>query len=421
MTLGLGIGLSDAWRLDSGGFFPGATLDMSFTSGRYLGATPASLSVTRASTAYEDDASGNWTSFASNVARITNKGLLIEESRTNSIRNNTMQGAAAGTPGTLPTNWSSSVVTSLTHSVIGSGTQNGIDYIDFRVFGTPGATGTGSFQFDTNTGIAATTGQTFAQSVFVALVGGSLTGLAAGGIQLGGIERNSGGGLLLAFSLLQITPTATFTRFSTTRTIADATAAFYNPNIRYNTTNGVAVDFTIRVGWPQLELGAFATSPIPTTSAAVTRAADAITLASVAWLTSQAPMSLYAETNVPQTNTGVAYRAVEIDNGTNTARISQSGGNWLGIYNTNGSGTASAVAADTIQKTAMAMAANDLAVVTNGGTVGTDATVTALAGLNRVTFGASTLTASVPLNGYLRRVAYFPTRLDNATLQSITT
>ena len=37
---------------------------------------------------------------------------------------------------------------------------------------------------------------------------------------------------------------------------------------------GVVVDFTIRIGWPQLELGAFATSPIRTTSAAVTRNTD---------------------------------------------------------------------------------------------------------------------------------------------------
>jgi hypothetical protein len=40
-----------------------------------------------------------------------------------------------------------------------------------------------------------------------------------------------------------------------------------------------AVDATFRIGWPQLELGAFASSPIRTTSAAVTRATDDITLA----------------------------------------------------------------------------------------------------------------------------------------------
>jgi len=32
-------------------------------------------------------------------------GLLIEERRTNGIRNNTFVGAVVGNPGTLPTNW----------------------------------------------------------------------------------------------------------------------------------------------------------------------------------------------------------------------------------------------------------------------------------------------------------------------------
>jgi hypothetical protein len=74
-----------------------------------------------------------WWSFASNLPRITNQGLLVEEARTNSIRNNSMQGAVAGTPGTLPTNWSESRAAGLTQTVVGTGTQNGIDYIDIRL------------------------------------------------------------------------------------------------------------------------------------------------------------------------------------------------------------------------------------------------------------------------------------------------
>jgi hypothetical protein len=74
-----------------------------------------------------------------------------------------------------------------------------------------------------------------------------------------------------------------------------------------------------------------------------------------------------------------------------------------------------------VQKSAVAIAANDLAACMNGGAVGTDASVTALTGLDRITFGASKVAGSVMLNGYLRRVAYFPTRLSNAELQAITT
>ena len=93
-------------------------------------------SITRASTKYAQDLAGVWTEFASGVPAITDRGILIEESRTNQIRNNSMQGAVAGTPGTLPTNWGVSVAGGLTRTVVGTGTENGIEYIDVRVQGT---------------------------------------------------------------------------------------------------------------------------------------------------------------------------------------------------------------------------------------------------------------------------------------------
>src|SRR5262245_39960726 len=118
--------------------FNNATIDLDFVNNRYFG--PAQIACSRASVGYATDAGGNWLPFASNAARITNKGLLIEESRTNGIRNNAMQGAAAGTPGTLPTNWAYQVTHGLATQVAGTGTELGVDYVDLRVFGTPSAT-----------------------------------------------------------------------------------------------------------------------------------------------------------------------------------------------------------------------------------------------------------------------------------------
>lgn len=90
MTLGLGIGLSDAWRLDSGGFFSGATLDMGFARGAYLGAAPANLTVTRSGTnatdlTYDQTSRTGYNSYAANTPAIDQsaaRGLGSWESRT---------------------------------------------------------------------------------------------------------------------------------------------------------------------------------------------------------------------------------------------------------------------------------------------------------------------------------------------------
>src|ERR1044072_2556096 len=96
---------------------PQATIDMDFARGRYFGKTLSDLTFTRALAAYAEDAGGVYTQFGSGAPRITNKGFLIEEARTNSIRNNSAQGATigvVGSGGALPTNWNTQNVAGLT-------------------------------------------------------------------------------------------------------------------------------------------------------------------------------------------------------------------------------------------------------------------------------------------------------------------
>ena len=80
----------------STGCFGGSTYDLNFATSSYCGTTLGAISVVRASSGEAVDNSGNWSSFSSNTPRITNAGLTREESRTNSIRNSTFVGAAAG-------------------------------------------------------------------------------------------------------------------------------------------------------------------------------------------------------------------------------------------------------------------------------------------------------------------------------------
>jgi hypothetical protein len=64
---------------------PGATIDMWFAKSVYFGASPGNLSVVRASLGYGDDETGRWVQFGNDVARITAKGLLIEDGCSNVV------------------------------------------------------------------------------------------------------------------------------------------------------------------------------------------------------------------------------------------------------------------------------------------------------------------------------------------------
>lgn len=262
----------------------GASFDAVYTQDLYsdfgVASTAAAIhSVTRASTKYVEDTSGLWTSVSANTLARSNKGVLIEESRTNSIRNNSMQGAAAGTPGTLPTNWSASVAGGLTRTVVGTGTANGIEYIDVRVQGTTTDTSLAlSLNLDGAAVIAASVGQNWTQSAFISVTSGTLTGVSS--ITYSIQERTAGSGLNFKTSSdFKSSLSAVVSRPTFATTLTDATVAFIYPAIWVASTgSGVAIDITLRIGWPQLELGAFATSPIRTTSSSATRAADAITI-----------------------------------------------------------------------------------------------------------------------------------------------
>jgi hypothetical protein len=211
-------------------------------------------------------------SFSSGTPRIVpGKGLLIEGSRTNSVRNSTMVGVAAGTPGTLPTNWTASAATGLSHQVVGTGTLGGLTYLDLRVYGTAGSTAATGFSPEAATQIVASSGQTWTASWYMALVGGSLNNVTA--LRFDVTERNSGGSAVQTTNGSDIkgSLTTSLQRFSLTRTLTDATTVGVLTTIRGAVTNGAAVDYTLRLAAPQIESGAHMSSPILTSGSAATR------------------------------------------------------------------------------------------------------------------------------------------------------
>jgi len=423
-------------------------LTRSTSRARFFGAAPSLLldflsgsldsriTFTRASTATFFNSSGVLTSASNDVARfdfnpatLAARGLLIEESRTNSIRNNTMQGAVAGTPGTLPTNWSTfTALTGLTREIVGTGTENGITYIDIRVSGTPSGAGRYDFVYETVTGVAALNGQTWTNSGYFKLQAGTLTGITA--VRLYFEEKNSGGGYLTEQNTTIANPTSAALntqRASATRTLNQATTAFLLPGVNFVLT-GAAIDITLRIGLPQLEQGAFATSVIPTTTTALTRAADVASVNTLSpWFNASAG-TIYVEASIPFT-TANSRGPIRFDDGTDSNRIMIRNGGAAsrldgrvvsgGSNVANLESAATAITANTTFKAALAYAVDDYSMSLNGGTPLTDTSGALPIGLSRLLIGNAENTTN-PAGSLIRRITYYPRRLANAELQAIT-
>jgi hypothetical protein len=175
---------------------------------------------------------------------------------------------------------------------------------------------------------------------------------------------------------------------------------------------------------PQLELGAFATSVIPTTTAAATRAADVAVMTGAnfsSWY-NQTNGTMYAEavslrpqgdtTRIIAISDGTANNSIRVNAATTSLAIVTAGNTEAGFnlaLNTNA-----------INRFALAYKLNDANGVVNG-TAGTTDTSVVLPVVDRLEFGRLAAgTSGNILVGHIRRIAYFPRRLANAELQAIT-
>lgn len=352
-------------------------------------------------------------------------GLLIEEQRTNSIRNNTMQGAVAGTPGTAPTNWTiSNPVDGITPQIVGTGTSNGIQYIDVKYTGTSGTAGaTTLIGFEQNAQIAALNGQTWTSSAYVAIVGGSTTNIPA--LVLRTRFNNAAAANLTTTDVSVATATSTLSRFVVTGTATDATTAFVNATIVANFADNSAIDITLRIGLPQLEQGATATSVIPTTTAAATRATDTAVMQGANFSNWYNPVegTLFVEA----ANAQAAPALFSTDDGTTSNRVITyfNAANSPAFRVVSGGVDQANFAAGSIAQNATfrlsaAYQLNNFAASLNGAATVTDTSGTVPTVQTTARLGANVSGATI-INGYLRRIAYYPRRLSNNELQAITT
>jgi hypothetical protein len=396
------------------------------------GVGPA-ITFTRASDATYFDADGVLQAASNNVPRFDHSGgsslgLLIEEARTNSIRNSQAGGAVAGTPGTPPTNWPlTGTAGGLTREIVATGTSNGLAYIDIKFSGIVTAA-TFQIALDPESGsqVAASSGQTWTNSAYIALISGSVPDC-----NIGITERLADGTFVTASTTNTASSlTSALQRFSHTRTLTDATTARVSAVLRVTATNGATINFTLRIAAPQLEQGAFATSYIPTTTAAATRAADSAVVTPISSFYNQSEGTIYNEFTVPvldgastlrgismfTENAGIQNRFQSSFRGTGLHAFAAASANVAEWDITSAAGL---ITAGTNNRLAMGynMAGNH-ARSYNGAAVATSSTAGATPTRERLLLGFN---GSAHMNGHIRKIAYWPRRLSNTLLQQLTT
>lgn len=348
-------------------------------------------------------------------------GLLVEEARTNSVTNNTMVGAVAGTPGTLPTSWGTYVApTGLTRTIVGSGIVNGINYIDVRFNGTPSSTSEITLYLSPAT--TATLAQAWTSTAWLSLAGGSTSNI--GGISLRNFELNSGAYVREINTNFVSSISSDFVRRQNITTSFGASANQIQLALAiFATAAGTPIDITIRIGLPQLEQGAFATSVIATSTATATRAADVASITGTnfsSWY-NQTEGTVFTQFRPLSTST-IAIAGFDDGTNDNRWRLGRvSSGEAQQIVQVSGinqvTTVISSLALNGLASTAATVRLNDCS-LTTAGLIPLDDTSCTIPTVNKMTIGsAQVLTAA---GSTIRRLAYWPVRLPNATLQAIT-
>lgn len=165
----------------------------------------------------------------------------------------------------------------------------------------------------------------------------------------------------------------------------------------------------------QLEAGSFATSYIKTEAASVTRSADVASVNTLSPWWNNVEGTLFADYTA-SSSSFVAMLYTDASN--NMVMI---GGTSGAAFDVNNAGVVQATLGARVlsAKIAARFKANDFAVCLNGGAVATDTSGTVPSITDRLALGYFP-GVGLQINGYLRRVTFYPRTLTSAELQAIT-
>jgi hypothetical protein len=339
------------------------------------------------------------------------KGLLIEESRTNLLQNSIWGGAVAGTPGTAPTNWIFGYNLGDIVSVA-AGT-----YASGNAIRMSASANRQALRFDFTTSASVT--YTLSVSVYV----------------------NSGNSRVDNLVLPAALPTGAtasyFVNGVSTAGSASLTLGVWNRVSVVIATSTTTGTLQLRIGigcsfnqtadatfdMPQLEVGAFSTSYIPTSAGATsTRNADLasmtgtnfsdwfnategtfVTRGATGATTSSFPLALYVSDGTTQNRMTIGYFNF------NNFQVVDTNVSQCGITTTTPSTNVQTT-------TTAAYKLNNFAASTNASNTVTD-TLGTVPTVNQLRFGA-TLGGGQAFNGPIQRFFYYPQRLTNAEVQA---
>lgn len=383
----------------------GASIDLDFANNRTFGCNTFldCLSIVRATpaTSYAQTSSGTLTGFAANTLRMTDLGLLIEEARTNlQLWSSDFSNAA----------WIKESFSSGTNPVVTTASGNapdGTNTANKVVFSRTNGTSNSDVAQAVTLGATAT----YIGSLYVQAFAAGDVGKVISIWQYDGTVKN----------LQNVTLTAAWQRVQTTGA-STLNSGSSRQLSSFGLVNGDGASTgTVNVLCWQADgqQGSFITSPVPTTTASVTRAADVVKMTG---LNFPPPFSLFAKvTPVGQAQT------IDILN-TQTSLV-----NSVGIYTpsafnawvressstTANVGVGSGLAANTVARIAARYAINDVNVAGNGSAGTPDASVTPPT-MTQLNFGPSPVAfAGTYLNGYYSRVALFRSGLTDAALAGL--
>jgi hypothetical protein len=218
--------------------------------------------------------------------------------------------------------------------------------------------------------------------------------------------------------------TSSWVRYTSTET----GVASGNTNVTIGNRGGFTADSSVSVDlWgAQVETGSVATSYIPTTTAAVTRNADVISVSgAVSGSIGQASGTIYAEVDIRNLTDG---RILTLLNTSTRYILLSKATNRLGgaVIDTTSSPTtvmilqtASGSLTAGTYKLALAYASGDFAFYVNGTQVGTSSTGGVIGGYTSIRFG--NFDTSLFFNDRIRAAALYTERLTNAQLAALTT
>jgi len=393
------------------------------------------VTFTRSTTATRTDSDGLIETVNANAPRfdfdpLTGlcKGLLIEEQRTNLL-----------TYSDLSVNSYSDGVTVTANSTVSpDGTVN-------ATLLTSTVTG-GSNTCYADRGATVTTSTTYTFSVF--LKAGTSPNSTITLYFTGGTFRQAVGTVnwsTLAYTVTSTDSTATGTitnygngwyRLTLTYTSGNNTVSTSRVYVRDQGSNNVTGE-TVYAWGRQTEAGAFPTSYIPTTTAQVTRSADLASMTGTnfsSWF-NPAEGAIYCESATVNlaSNRGtwaIGNNSLGFGSGNMMYEVYDSGigGRRITLSFTNGSqqvlvGTEVSQTINTPSKGAFVYTVNNFAQSTNAVSPSTDTSGTVPIGVTGLSIGSLTAGwsgASQYLNGYIKKLAYYPARLTNAQLQALT-